>query len=199
MSLTPDLKAPVLLLATPQIDDPFFRKSVVLLVHHDGEGSFGFIVNRPTNIRVRDILEGLEIEWEGPEGSLAHLGGPVQTELGTVLFTPSSSYPLTELKGDTEVASGNFITHHIDDLNLLAGQPPGSLRLFLGYAGWGADQLISEISRNDWLTAPVQDELIYCPDPDAAWEKALRSAGIDPTSLQSSPTRTALDDENPAN
>ena len=58
-----ELQAPLLLIAMPQVLDPFFHRSVVLLVHHDAEGSFGFIVNRPTAISVAEILSGMEIEW----------------------------------------------------------------------------------------------------------------------------------------
>ena len=62
-----DLTTPVLLLAMPQVVDPFFHKSVVLLLHHEEEGSFGFIVNRPTGIRLQEILEGMEVNWQGGE------------------------------------------------------------------------------------------------------------------------------------
>ncbi len=205
MSNTSDLKAPVLLIAMPQILDPFFHKSVVLLVHHDEEGSFGFIVNRPTTTRVSDILSGMEIEWHGEEDSLAYLGGPVQTELGTVLFSPhvepaedrSEKDRHDEFKGSTEITAENSITHHIDDLVTLAGQPPKAMRLLLGYAGWGANQLIAEILRNDWLTAPVSHDLIYCADPTTAWQEALKSVGIDADALL--PWSPAMGDDGQAN
>ena len=83
-----ELQAPLLLIAMPQILDPFFHRSVVLLVHHDAEGSLGFILNRPTAISVAEILQGMEIAWAGDEAAVAHFGGPVQPQLGTVLFTP---------------------------------------------------------------------------------------------------------------
>ena len=60
------LETPILLIAMPQVLDPFFHRSVVLLVHHGDEGSFGFIVNRTTGIRVPEILAGMEIGWNGP-------------------------------------------------------------------------------------------------------------------------------------
>src|SRR6185369_2935106 len=83
-----ELQAPLLLIAMPQILDPFFHRSVVLLVHHDGEGSLGFIINRPTAISVSEILQGMEIDWRGEHALVAHFGGPVQPQLGTVLFSP---------------------------------------------------------------------------------------------------------------
>src|SRR5215203_5454482 len=83
-----DLITPVLLMAMPQVLDPFFHRSVVLLLHHEDEGSFGFILNRPTGIKVSEILKGMDVGWEGREGVVAYFGGPVQPQLGTVLFSP---------------------------------------------------------------------------------------------------------------
>ena len=79
------------------------------------------------------------------------------------------------------------ITQHIGDLVRLAETPPDRFRLILGYAGWGAGQLIEEILRNDWLTAPVNNDLIFAPDPERIWSNALRSVGVDPAALPSFP------------
>lgn len=187
-----DLTTPVLLLAMPQVVDPFFHKSVVLLLHHEEEGSFGFIVNRPTGIRLQEILEGMEVNWRGGEDAVAHFGGPVQPQLGTVLFSPGP----VETEGATEVLPGVSITQHIGDLSRLAETPPADFRLFLGYAGWGSGQLLQEILRNDWLTAPVRSELIFAPDPEEVWSAALRSVGVDPSTL---PSWTTPSGEEPTN
>lgn len=179
-----DLSTPVLLLAMPQVLDPSFHRSVVLLLHHEEAGSFGFIVNRPTDIRIREILKGMDIGWHGRQEAVAYMGGPVQQNLGTVLFTP------VLLDGDaddtaTEIAPGIALTQHIGDLSRLAEAPPDHFRLLLGYAGWGEGQLMEEILRNDWLTAPVSDELIFAADSEQVWDAALRSVGIDPAALPS--------------
>lgn len=183
MQETSKLKPPVLLLAMPQVLDPFFHRSVVLLVRHDEEeGSLGFIVNRPTAIRVTDILSGMEISWQGDEAAVAHFGGPVQPQLGSVLYCfQTEAGHLSETAA--EVAPGMALTQHIGDLETLAASPPGEFRLFLGYAGWAAGQLMQEILRNDWLTAPVADDLIFCTERSDAWEAALQSVGVDPSSL----------------
>lgn len=177
-----DLRAPVLLMAMPQVLDPFFHRSVVLLVHHDDEGSLGFIVNRPTGIRVHDILSGMEITWQGDKGAVAHFGGPVQPQLGSVLYGCGEEEG-PEVEAATEVTPGMAITQHIRDLQELASAPPPLFRLFLGYAGWGAGQLVDEILRNDWLTAPVDGDIVFCADRTQAWESALHSVGVDPASL----------------
>jgi putative transcriptional regulator len=194
-----DLTAPVLLLAMPQVQDPFFKQSVVLLVHHTAEGSFGFIANRPTEIRVDEILSGLEIEWNGSEKPAAYFGGPVQPQLGTVLFDLESS-PLARAatidETTTEIFPGLRVTQHVGDLQVIARQPSRRFRFFLGYAGWGEGQLVEEILRNDWLTAPVREELLFQADPDEAWSSALASVGVDPASL---PSWTPADLEGGAN
>ena len=82
-------------------------------------------------------------------------------------------------------APGIALTQHIGDLSRLAEAPPDHFRLLLGYAGWGEGQLLEEILRNDWLTAPVSDELIFAPDPEQVWDAALRSVGSDPAALPS--------------
>src|SRR6185295_4536061 len=183
-SETTDLSAPIFLLAMPQVLDPFFHRSVVLLIHHDEDGSFGFIVNRPTGIRVGEILKGMEVNWTGRESSLAYFGGPVQPQMGTVLFQPT---PSAEELADaaSEVVPGLSITQHVGDLAQLATAPPDRFRLFLGYAGWGAGQLVEEILRNDWLTAPVASDLVFATEPDGVWSAALRSVGVDPAALPS--------------
>jgi putative AlgH/UPF0301 family transcriptional regulator len=89
------------------------------------------------------------------------------------------------LSAMTEVAPGLAVTHHVGDLRRLAGDPPDHVRLFLGYAGWGAGQLVEEILRDDWLVAPVSEELIFAADPDEVWELAVRSVGVDPATLPS--------------
>src|SRR5436190_13179760 len=125
---TGDLKPPVLLLAMPQVQDPFFHKSVILLLAHEEEGSFGFIVNRPTEMKVAEVLEGLELGWGGHAESRAFLGGPVQPQLGTVLYGP----PPTHAGDSPQVLPGVAITQQLSDLAGLANEPPPAFRLFLG-------------------------------------------------------------------
>jgi putative transcriptional regulator len=179
-----DLTTPVLLMAMPQVLDPFFHRSVVLLLHHEEAGSFGFIVNRPTGIKVSEILKGMDIGWAGREEAIAFFGGPVQPQLGTVLFAPVLDDTDPE-DSATEVIPGVALTQHIGDLSRLAEAPPDQFRLILGYAGWGEGQLMEEILRNDWLTAPVSSDLIFAADPEEVWGAALRSVGIDPAALPS--------------
>lgn len=198
---TVELQTPVLLVAMPQVLDPFFHKSVVLLVHHQDEGSLGFIVNRPTGIRVAEILAGIEIGWQGDSSVLAYFGGPVQPQLGTVLFhregdrangDPANGDP----EAYPEVFPGTRLTQQIGDLQELAAEPPGRFRFYLGYAGWDGGQLEREILRNDWLLVPVKETLLFGERPEEVWQAALESVGIDPAQL---PTWTSASPDPAAN
>ncbi|HSM51190.1 MAG TPA: YqgE/AlgH family protein [Thermoanaerobaculia bacterium] len=187
------LEPPIFLLAMPQVQDPFFRQSVVLLLAHTEEGSFGFIVNRPTGIKLPEILLGMGIGWQGEPEAEAYLGGPVQPETGTVLFGEPH---VAKIAVEHEILPGVHLSQHLGDLEALAGEPPARFRLLLGYAGWGAGQLEAEIRRNDWLTAPADPALVFALDPEESWERALASVGVDPASL---PAWTEPDDGGAAN
>lgn len=182
-SRTPDLETPVLLVAMPQIQDPFFNQSVVLLIDHQTEGSFGLIVNRPTELTVREVLEGLEIEWQGATDAMTHFGGPVQPQMGTVLFDERTAVLQNGEETTLEISDGIRITQHIGDLSAIAARPPEAFRLLLGYAGWGQGQLEEEIERHDWLIAPLDTALLFEPDAASVWRRALESLDIDPSSL----------------
>jgi putative transcriptional regulator len=192
-----DLETPILLLAMPQVLDPFFHKAVVLLLHHNAEGSVGFIVNRPTELLIDDILDGMEIEWRGPKEATAFFGGPVQSQMGTILFRDRgveerNLYAATT----TQIQPGIHLGQQLEDLNRIAQDPPDEFRLLLGYAGWGTGQLIDEIVRNDWLTAPLSEDLLFAEDSEVVWESALRTVGLDPAAL---PSWTSPDDEETTN
>ncbi len=183
-----NLTTPVLLMATPQVQDPFFERAVVLLLHHDEDGSFGFNLNRPTTVSISEILTDLEIDWQGDPTTCAYLGGPVQPQLGTVLFgEPGTPIIVSDKHSETmpQILPGLRMTQHIGDLQRLAKDPPSGFRMYLGYAGWAAGQLMTEIMRNDWIVGPVLDELLFTEDPDTSWGKALVGAGVDPDALPS--------------
>jgi putative transcriptional regulator len=184
-ALPTDLETPVLLAAMPQILDPFFDHSVVLLIDHQPEGSFGLIVNRPTELSVDEVLQGLEIDWKGNPLAMTHFGGPVQPQLGTVLYSRPRAALENPEETTLEICPGVHITQHIGDLSTIATHPPGAFRLLLGYAGWGGGQLEQEIERNDWLIAPLEVEMLFTDDTDGLLERVLSSLGIDPGTLPS--------------
>lgn len=182
-----ELEPPVLLIAMPQVLDPFFHRSVVLLIHNDDEGSFGLITNRSTGIKVTEILKGMEISWGGGGEDVAFFGGPVQPQMGTLMFDAQAVADRGESADATSslVAPGVRLTQNVTDLGELAASPPEHMRLYLGYAGWGAGQLVEEILRNDWMTAPIDNQMLFTDDPETVWARALDSVGVDPDTLPS--------------
>jgi putative transcriptional regulator len=172
--------APGFLIAMPQLEDPNFDRSVVLMVEHGPNGSFGLVVNRPSEIKLASVVETLGIEWGGDPDVVVWSGGPVQTRTGWLLHEP------TDVEGAalaTEVASGILLSSSPDHLRAVAAAPPARLRFFLGYAGWGAGQLEAELARGAWLLAPASADLLFDRDPELLWDAAIRSLGIDPVSL----------------
>jgi putative transcriptional regulator len=171
--------APGLLLAMPQLEDPNFERSVVLMVEHSDEGSWGLIMNRPSDIPVSDILSSLGISWAGDPEAVVWSGGPVQPRTGWLVHRP--------VPGGTEetieVTSGIALTTSPDRLRVLALEPPRQVRFLMGYSGWGSGQLETELASGAWVNAEATPDLIFETPAEEMWERALRSLGIDPLTL----------------
>ena len=189
--------APSFLVAMPQLLDPNFRRTVVLLVHHDENGTFGVVLNRPTEISVPNLCSTLEIDWQGdPEGAI-DWGGPVQPQTGWVLFGAGAGAEVGAAVGGEagvggepgdevkRVGDGIYFAGSMDVLRRVASDPPERVRLLLGYAGWGPGQLEEELSEGSWLVAPVSPEVVFDVDLQEMWEHVVRSLGIEPATLVS--------------
>jgi putative transcriptional regulator len=175
--------APGLMLAMPQLEDPNFERSVVLMVEHNEEGSFGLIVNRPnSDLLVADVLSQLGIEWGSDPDEVVWNGGPVMPGTGWVLHEPLD---LSIEEGKVDIVPGIVLSTSPNRLRAIAEAPPPRLRFVLGFSGWGPAQLESELAAGAWITAEVTPELIFDTPADAMWETVLRSLGIDPASLVS--------------
>jgi putative transcriptional regulator len=174
--------APTLLIAMDQVLDPNFRRAVVLMLHHEeGEGGFGLVLNRAMDMSVASLCETIELPWNGSDQRQVDWGGPVQPEHGWVLLGEDGlSDPEIE-----PVASGIRFSCSQNVLRDLASQPPSHFRIFLGYAGWGQDQLEREIADGAWLVVPVSDDLVFDTEHEGLWDAAVRSLGIEPATLVS--------------
>ena len=159
-----------LLVSEPLLPDPNFERSIILLCAHDEEGSFGFVLNKPSMNKVGDILEGLE-ELE----QLAFIGGPVQQD--TLHFI----HRFPELEGSKEILEGIYWGGDFDsvkELAVLGKCTPDRIRFFLGYSGWSEGQLDSELKENAWIVSDRVDEsLIFVTDPAEMWRKAMSVLG----------------------
>lgn len=177
-----------LILAMPAMADPRFERAVILICAHSDEGAMGLIVNKPVpDFSFAELLGQLKIARHDTGRDIrVHFGGPVERGRGFVLH--SSDY--VSGSATTQVRGGYGMTATLDVLEALAqGQGPKQALLALGYAGWGAGQLESEIARNDWLVADPAEELIFSAKDSGKWTGALRHMGIDPISLSPSAGR----------
>ncbi len=162
----------------PQLQDPNFERSVVLLCEHGADGALGLVVNKPTPLSLGQIYEGQEIEGEGGDDEPIHRGGPVQPEMGFVL------YEGREYEGSVPVVGALRLGTSLEILKDIAAEcGPRRFLFFLGYAGWAPDQMEQEIGRNDWLVVPADPELLFQVPADERWERAIRLLGIDPNLL----------------
>lgn len=172
-----------LLIAMPGIGDDRFERSVILICAHDETHAMGITVNQPLDgIMVTDILEQLEVKTETALASEpVLLGGPVQQERGFVLHTDDFAVPQSLEVG----LEGVTLTATRDALEAMADpdRHPRRSLLALGYAGWGAGQIESEIRQNVWLTCPADEDLVFDRDHHTKWGRALAKLGIDPKRL----------------
>ncbi len=166
-----------MLIAMPQMQDSRFSRTVVYLCAHTAEGAMGLVVNRLFSaLSFPDLLEQLNIEPTPLCDPIRiHFGGPVEAGRGFVLH--STDYVQdTTLLVDDHVA----LTATVDVLKAIAeGRGPRQSLLALGYAGWGAGQLDTEIRDNAWLNVPADDELLFGIEIEHKWERAIAKIGVD--------------------
>jgi putative transcriptional regulator len=176
--------APALLLSMPQLVDPNFARTVVLLCKHGDDGALGLVVNRPLITSGR-VTVNLDPPVSTDRELQVWLGGPVE---------PQSIWMLA---GQDPNAEGDMPAMQIADQlylstsphllrRLLEPDPPPLARLIVGYAGWGPGQLEAELHASAWLMSDVDRELVFNTPADRMWEAAIRRLGADPATLQMS-------------
>jgi len=179
-----------LLVAMPVMTDRRFARSVIYMCAHSAEGAMGLIVNqRSPHIGFRELLKQLKIAIDKNDGILVgpgemevHVGGPVETGRGFVLH--SSDYYAAD--STLAIDEGVSLTATIDILKAIAaGKGPDKAILALGYAGWRAGQLESEIAANGWLHCPADLDLLFDRNLEQKYERAMSKIGIDPSHLVS--------------
>lgn len=164
----------------PQLVDPNFHKSVVLLCEHEPEGAFGLIVNRPSDIAAAAAVR-LDPPVEQPNDLPLLLGGPVEPQRGWILTGQAPEQ--VEYRG---LGSGLYLSASPVLLRraLMARPLPRRTVVLAGYAGWGPGQLDTELAESAWLIMPVELDLIFEIPAAASWEMAIRRLGADPHLLQ---------------
>ena len=159
----------MLLVATPQLIDPNFADSVVLLLDVDDNGALGVVLNRPTGVPVAEVLG----DWCDvvAEPEVLFRGGPVSTE--GALAVAHLAEPDDVAVGFREVADGLGVVDLDTPVELVDGTFDG-MRIFAGYAGWGAAQLAGEIEEGSWYVVPSVLADVFRLDPTDLWRGVLR-------------------------
>ncbi|MBR7742932.1 YqgE/AlgH family protein [Phycicoccus sp. BSK3Z-2] len=158
-----------LLVATPQIEEGVFRRSVVLVLHHGDDGAQGVVLNRPIEAGIDSVLPG----WESVASSPATMfqGGPVQLDsaLGLVAVPGDSPAPTGVRRLFGAVALVDLDSTPADVATEVSG-----LRIFAGYAGWSEGQLDTEIATGSWYVVDAEPGDAFSGDPGGLWHRVLR-------------------------
>lgn len=167
------------LIATPNMQDPFFKKAVIYICEHDKEGAIGLMVNHPIRCPLGFVFEQMEIEIKVPTLSEINilLGGPLHQEHGFVVHQDNGSQWRSSLK----MPHGLCVTTSQDILKAMAiGKGPQQLIFILGYSAWEAGQIEKELAEdNAWLVYSADDNsLLFDVPVDECWETAMKRLGI---------------------
>lgn len=175
--LTSSYLANHLLIAMPGLEDPNFSRGVTFLCQHNADGALGIVVNRLSTLTLGEVLEQMDISTQNT--ALAQMpvyaGGPVQMDRGFVVHEPGGDFDST-----FKVSDQVCVTTSRDVLAAMAeGRGPRRALVALGYAGWGAGQLESEIKENAWLNVPSSASILFETPLEARWMAAAQLAGVD--------------------
>ncbi|GAA0605651.1 YqgE/AlgH family protein [Sporichthya brevicatena] len=189
--MVPSVCAGQLLIAAPDLGDPNFERSVIFLLDHDGSGSLGVVVNRPTELPVAEVL----VPWSGYSSSpdVVFSGGPVGVD-GALALAAFDSVPAalgSRPRGWRPVIGGIGLIDLDSDPEAVR-QDLRALRIFAGYAGWGAGQLDSELSQGAWVVADSLPGDAFSPRPERLWGDVLRRQPGDLRLLATCPADPSL-------
>jgi len=157
-----------LLIASPSLLDPNFRRTVILITEHNEEGAAGLVLNRPTEAEVSELVPQLEPLVD--DGEHVWMGGPVQPNgvlvLGEFLDPDDAAVPLFGSLGFPSLAAPEEIV-----------TTTTRRRVFAGCAGWMAGQLEAEVAEEDWILEPALPDDAFTDDPEELWRDVLRRKG----------------------
>ena len=173
-----------MLIAEPFLADPNFARSVVFICEHGEDGTVGFALNRPTELTLGDLLPDMYT----PSLDVFH-GGPVQVDTLHMLHRMPSQL------GGMEVAEGVYWGGSFEALQMAVASnsyDAHDMRMFVGYAGWTAEQLQKEIEEHAWIIADANPALLFETDSNTLWKKAIQSLGKEFSYLANLPLNPQL-------
>jgi putative transcriptional regulator len=178
MPIDPETLAPSFLIAMPQLGDPNFHRSVVLVIEHGDSGSMGLVINRAAPLSLGELARGQSMKIAPHrEGENVFVGGPVEPQRGFVL------HDCEAIQEKHEIVPGLYLSFTVDALQPLLENPGSKLRFCLGYAGWGPKQLEKEIAAGAWLCTQPSPASILGGEPEQLWDATLRGMGLDPATI----------------
>lgn len=164
-----DLGPATLLVASRDLADPNFAKTVILLVHYDEKSVLGLTINRHTDVAVSRLFEGSKAGKERADS--IYLGGPV--EISTVfalLESPDKLKDVTPVFGETYLISSKALLE-----KTVATRPkPDVFHVYLGYAGWTNEQLRNEVALGMWFIFHAETDAVFDADPDTLWQRMIK-------------------------
>ncbi|MEM6507387.1 MAG: YqgE/AlgH family protein [Planctomycetota bacterium] len=162
-----DSLAGKLILASPAMDDPNFEHTVILMVEHSEEGALGLVLNRPSYTSVEEVWQQISDE-PCPHEHLLLRGGPCPGPLMLLHDQP--------VHAQVEVCDGVCFTTEEPLVHELLSQQTDALSFFLGYAGWSAGQLETELGQGAWLVTQATRDIVFDPDADdGLWMRVITS------------------------
>lgn len=169
-----EISAPALLVSMPNLNDPYFQKTVILLCDYTADHAYGMVINRPSTLQARDILADPVSFGKDLLGPLL-VGGPVSPEFMWALHSP-------DFKEQSTTRFGHICMSSIQDVlkAISLGRGPDQYLLGSGYAGWGAGQLDREIVEGSWWLAPLDERLVLSMPYEERWDHVIQTLGIDP-------------------
>jgi putative transcriptional regulator len=169
-----------LLLSMPQLQDPNFTRTVVLLCDYGPEGAFGLVLNRPTDMAASAMVR-LEPPVAAGNDLPLFIGGPVEPERGWILLSTEPPADFKLIRDGLYLSTSQTLLREV-----LETAPAPRARIIAGYAGWRPGQLDDELTHSSWLMSDVDLDLVFDTPADAMWETAIRRMGADPSMLTTS-------------
>jgi len=170
-----EVEAGSLLVAAPGLLDPNFRRTVVFIIDHRDSGTFGVVLNRPSDVAVVDVLPNWGRYASRPQA--VFVGGPVEQKTALCLAALRPGQDLGEIPGLVGVHGLVALVDLDSDPEALMPRLRG-LRVFAGYAGWDSGQLADEIHRGDWMVVPALPDDVLVPPGVDLWGRVLRRQGL---------------------
>lgn len=164
-----------LLVAAPGLADPNFSRTVVYIIEHRDRGTLGVVLNRPSEVSVRDVLPSWAPLATRPYA--VFVGGPVESETALCLATVRTGQDPARLRGLVGVRGPVALVDLDADPTPLTTRLRG-LRVFAGYSGWDAGQLAAEIRRGDWFVVPALPDDVLTGHQTNLWSSVLRRQGM---------------------